>query len=469
MKLAKSKNSFGYIAAVSISLVALALVIFAPAALLTINYSQWLFLIVACAICIVPSKKIQITEHLPQVKNTHWFPWLGRIIIFEILAIVLFASMSIALNIWQPAMGQAQDLPLLFNGYHLSISHGFFPWCMIALVCIAMRMHNDRGEQATTLIDCCPEVIRRFDKNQHVSSVINNCVQKSGLLTLVLGLSCVSLLFAKWLLSASDIPLSSNNGLVGLVLFMLGMYAMLSKKVSNKFIAALNNNIPPLLFLLAATILTACIIYPISASISINGGAISNSNDTTTQWILRSGWTPFWALFQNYWWLGLASLAGPYFANLSAGKTYKQMVAGILILPLTISIILPLFPDYPKLQSVINHNFSIGSLSILAAVSLFGILIMLFSKINRSTLLFTSLSKLSQDKPRSANNYVYQLFCYSFLMLGFICTTGILFPTFYILAYNFTLLLALIAIAINTLIKTLSNKPMCDGPKESLL
>ncbi len=367
------------------------------------------------------------------------------IFLLQSLCIILFYALTTALNLWQPDVGINTGLPFHFSLTTITLPNGLFPWTAIALIAIALQQHNQRSENISYPMDCCPPCFHRLKKQGDISRIVNTAFQTSNQMMFVLFLVCVTLLGSAWLLQQTGHVIPTRNLLTSLTLLIVTACYLMNTRIKHRIYQLCQQTVPALLIISLSLVIMTLII---TGSAMITPDPITPiSTDTTTQWLLRDGWQPYWDLFLHYGWVGVIALLSPYLAYRGRGLSPRQLIIQILLLPLLLST-LPLLPDnvLHSLSQATHHLTLLPLLLISSACSISLLYVMITPK-HRAITMHCGLPQPHQFKPRSITDSAFLLIGMTLFSLVLFMQQGILLLIVLLIARNVLLMVPVMGIA----------------------
>ena len=163
-----------------------------------------------------------------------------------------------------------------------------------------------------------------------------------------------------------------------------------------------------------------------------------------TQWI-QYDWHTAWILFSVLWFICLAPLICPIIARLSKGYRAREVIIGVLALPLVLTLFITL-----KNAVIFNITVSPFFITLLSALSLLVLMPLLINHANFSNMIFAYFPKNGVHKNRDTHSFIVEVIRMTALAIFLYLTVGINGLALFLFAPNFLSIfsLALAAIAV---------------------
>ncbi|MBN8922242.1 MAG: choline transporter [Rhodanobacter sp. 68-29] len=235
---------------------------------------------------------------------------------------------------------------------------GLHGWALYALIAIALGYFAYRRDLPLALRSALYPL---FGKRIHgwVGDLVDGFGILVTLVSMVTNLGIGALLLDSGLRYLFGIP-ATPQVLVGLVIVMMVVATVAAMSGVEKGIAMLSNlNIRLLCMLLLFVLVTG-------PTLHLFDGMVQNSGDYFTSFVGRSfdlylydharGWLGAWTLFYWAWWIAWAPFVGMFIARISRGRTVRELVIGVLLIPLGFTLAwLSIFGN-AAIDLVFNHG-----------------------------------------------------------------------------------------------------------------
>jgi choline/glycine/proline betaine transport protein len=276
---------------------------------------------------------------------------------FSWVAMLFSAGMGIGLMFWSVAepISHFGTVPPFFGGIEaesaaageaamaMTYFHwGIHPWAVYALVGLGLAFFSfNRGLPLTFRSIFWPLLGERiYDWPGHVIDVLSVLATLFGLST-SLGLGVQQVNAGLNMLSTQYLPMTISQSVTVQVLLIAGITALATLSVA----AGLDGGVRRLseinlylMFLLLGTMLVlGPTLYVLGGFVQSLGFYIGNlpflSFYTESFTAGGGGWQGGWTIFYWGWWISWSPFVGMFIARISKGRTVREFVLGVLILP----------------------------------------------------------------------------------------------------------------------------------------
>lgn len=269
----------------------------------------------------------------PEFKTVSWF------------AMLFSAGMGIGLLFYgvgeptmhfnRPPIGEAHTVEAATQAMNLTFLHwGFHAWAVYALVGLALAYFTySRGLPLTIRSVFYPFL------GDKIYGPIGNIIDIFAVLATLFGLA-TSLGFGVQQIGAGlqyvfGIPGGTTTQVILIVIITLIATISVVSGVDKgvKFLSEWNMRIAVLLLLIA--VILGPTIFIFRSFVENTGSYIGNFLNLST-WIetyTGTNWQNSWTVFYWGWWIGWSPFVGMFIARISKGRTIKEFVLGVLIIP----------------------------------------------------------------------------------------------------------------------------------------
>lgn len=309
----------------------------------------WLFLIVTFTILIfiiwiACSKyghlKLGSDNDKPQFKNITWF------------GMLFSAGMGIGLIFWGVAepldhyvYPPAGVVPLTANAANTAMVYSFFhwglhAWAIYSLVGLTIAYFRFRKGKSL-LISATLEPLLGEGKNSKIANVIDILAIIATAFGVATSLGLGALQINGGLNNIFGLPINNLNQIiiigVATVLFMLSASTGLEKGI--KILS--NINIAIAVLLMVFVFFTGPTSKILEIFTNTLGGYFQNIIELSLNLtpFRESKWISNWTLFYWAWWIAWSPFVGVFIARISKGRTIREFVLGVLLVPAVFSFI----------------------------------------------------------------------------------------------------------------------------------
>ncbi|MGR3893899.1 choline BCCT transporter BetT [Pseudomonas sp. 1176_21] len=291
--------------------------------------------------------------------------WAGMLFSSGIgISLLYFGASEPLDHYFNPPAGAPASLEAARQGMQLTFLHwGLHGWAIYALVGLAVAYFAYRHNQPLALRSALyPLVGERWVKGAagHTVDIFGMFVTLLGLVT-NLGIGAMQVSSGLEYLFGMQ---HSNTNLLMVILVMSTVATIAAVSGVENGIRRLSN----LNILLFSGLLLFVLLF--GDTLHLLNGFVQNIGDYLNGVILKTfdlyvyegnnarseGWLGLWTLFYWAWWISWAPFVGMFIARISRGRTVRELVAGVLLIPLGFTLAwLSIFGN-TALDLVINHG-----------------------------------------------------------------------------------------------------------------
>lgn len=291
--------------------------------------------------------------------------WAGMLFSSGIgISLLYFAASEPLDHLFFPPQGEAGSAEAARQAIQLTFLHwGVHGWAIYALVGLAVGYFAYRHGQPLAL----RSALYPLFGERLVKGWVGNAVDSFGLFVTLLGLvtnlGIGSLQVSSGLEYLFGLP-HSQTALLAVILVMSLVATLAAVSGVEKGIRRLSN----LNILLFCGLLLFVLLF--GRTLHLLDGLVQNLGDYFNGLVLktfdlyvyaapdqeRNGWLGLWTLFYWAWWISWAPFVGMFIARISRGRTVRELVFGVLLIPLGFTLAwLSIFGN-TALDLVLNHE-----------------------------------------------------------------------------------------------------------------
>jgi choline-glycine betaine transporter len=293
---------------------------------------HWLALLVVLVIAVGPwgRQRLAVAEH--DTKRYSFWHWLGRILVLQLCLGAVFIGMtagcaltSTPFTTFVPALFQQTMTQLLVN-------EGLFPWAFFALIAVGMGYYSYFRREDAYLAT----IARVLARNPSIAAVINFLGRLATVIAYATAFCLISLLGANvTALSPTITGFSLTPVLLTIILLLINATPRYRRQI-NKL---LGEEIPLIPGLFLWVVFLGVAIWILNGLLAPWTHHPMAPPSLLKHW-LDQPWLYLWLIFTNSWWILLAPLMGITLAKISHGYRVRELIGGILGLPLLLSLAL---------------------------------------------------------------------------------------------------------------------------------
>ncbi|SCY43229.1 BCCT family transporter [Desulfoluna spongiiphila] len=265
---------------------------------------------------------------------------------FSWFSMLFSAGMGIGLIFWSvaeplihmaaPPTGEANTFEAARLGLELYFFHwGFHAWAVYAIVALTMAYFQFRKGEGALFSSCLIPVIGRKHANGTVGRLVDTFAAWATIFGVVTGLGMGGMQMASGISSLMGIPGGANltTALILIVTFAYIVTAVTGVSKGIKFVANLC-----VLFMIALMFFfalfgpTGYILKTLWMGLSDYMTDLPRLSFATTLFD-NDTWTRNWTVFFWAFWIAWAPFVGAFIARISRGRTIREFILGVIILP----------------------------------------------------------------------------------------------------------------------------------------
>ncbi|MEG0482292.1 MAG: choline BCCT transporter BetT [Acinetobacter sp.] len=371
-----------FLSTVGIITLFLAVVIFAPNAfeLITQHMNQWItdsfswfyvlsvavFLIVLIVIAVSDMGKIKLgPDHSqPEYSNGSWFAMLFTAGMG--IGLMFFGVAEPVMHYVNPPTGDPQTIQSAQQAMRITFFHwGLHAWSIYAIVGLTLAYFTFRYNLPLKVRSGLYPII-----GQRIYGPIGDAVDTFATIGTVFGVATTLGFGVTQINSGLNYLFGWENSISTQIILIIFVSILASLSVFlglDKGIKRLSElNLILALLLLGFVFLTSSSVYILQATIQSAGQYISNLFSMTFNLYAyqSNGWIGGWTIMYWAWWISWSPFVGMFIARVSKGRTIREFIIGVLLIPTGFTLIWMGFMGNAALFSILEQ----GQVGLIAAV-----------------------------------------------------------------------------------------------------
>jgi len=361
-----------------------------------------------------------------------WF-WLSCIIVIELSVCGMYWGMSRLAGEW--FLVNTLSHPRLFSNtmaIYLA-DFGLFPWTLYAVITVSMAALAYRQQTHAYFSNLLKPFFR-----QHPQEPLGLIANVSLRRCVVFALGITVMFFTLLLMSfMNEFDTHIANGFRPSTLLTTSILLLLSVTPFIKiFVRRLfSRNIPTGVSLpMLSLVLAVAILFLSATSFGLfsHDSVLQNVPDLVVH-IIQKNWVVFWLIFSTLWWLCLTPVICSVFARLSIGYRIREVIMGILILPLIVYL---LYLSHGYTQ-IVWPDFSLLWVQIISLLSFLIGLPLLLSHRRSSNAILAYFPKNGVEKPRDHYPFFERVAQFATVAFYFYLVIGINALAIYLFSFTY--------------------------------
>ena len=303
--------------------------------------------------------------------------------IFSWFSMLFSAGMGIGLIFWSvaeplvhmaaPPIGEAGTFEAARLGLELYFFHwGFHAWAVYAIVALTMAYFQFRKGEGALFSSCLIPLIGKKHAHGLAGRIVDTFAAWATIFGVVTGLGMGGMQMASGISSLLGIAGGANltTGLILLVTFAFIITAITGVSKGIKFVANLNVMLMiALMFFFVLFGPTAYIFKILWMGLGDYMSDLPRLSFATTLFG-NDAWTRDWTVFFWAFWIAWAPFVGAFIARISRGRTIREFILGVIILPPLFSFVFSAilggttmhleFVQHLNVSEAINKNFAMA-------------------------------------------------------------------------------------------------------------
>lgn len=308
------------------------IILYFPSVAIQIFKLHWLSLLTLLIILCSPRRRnLRLASTESEPPRYTRASWLLQIFILQLSFFAVFLGICVCCGVSAPVNTTAHTGLFAETMHKTLISQGLFPWGFYTIIAILMGKYaycrREDAYLATTLGPLASNPLLKISINF-----------SARVLTLTAFGVTICLLSLLWASMGSVYPIITGFYLTSLLLTIILLLLSFTRLFRRNLTKALDSNIPlaPSLFLI--TIILAAVIWLLNGFLAPWTHVKMAAPTILGHW-LNYNWRDLWLIFANSFWILWAPLMGITLARISRGYKIKEIIAGILVLPLIAGLI----------------------------------------------------------------------------------------------------------------------------------
>ncbi|MCX7121106.1 MAG: BCCT family transporter [Gammaproteobacteria bacterium] len=340
-------------------------------------YAFWFATAVALFLILSPFGNIRLAKNSDgDAQRLPWQQWIFCILLLELT--LLGAYLGVCFINGQALLIYTPNNPILFSQTIQTelLHYGLFPWSLYAIIAVGMGVLAYR-QNTHAYFSNLLKPLTEDEPDETLGLIINVSVRRCTFFAIGISLLFMAMLFVSLFLPLGQYIVHGFHipALITSLIFICASFSTSIKRYMRQFFSLQKStalSFPVFSLLLGLAIL----ILGIVATQLTKKAAPPALSSLIRHWI-NFNHTSSWSLFSVFWWLFFIPLACGFIARISKGYKIRQILIGILALPVLITI-------YFLYASQLNMNFSLSPATT-KIMSLVSFLILLPLLLNQST------------------------------------------------------------------------------------
>ena len=335
MKIMKSYRQLIPVVAIPLLAISGVIVYFSSAAIQLFKI-HWLALLMVLIFAIGPWGKQRLAPPGEETPRYPFWNWLGRIVSLQLCLGAVFLGVNAACAHTSSSFTPPQ--PALFQQTlkQLLVYEGLSPWAFFTLIAISMGYCSYCLQKDAYLAD----TVGTLARNPTVRVVINFLGRMATAIAYSSAFCLISLLGASVVTVFPTVIGFTLTPVLVTVILLLITLTKIYRRLLNKL---LGKEIPLIPGLFLWVVFLGVAIWFLNGFLAPWTNIPMAPPSLLKHW-LDEPWRHLWLIFANSWWILWTPLAGITLARFSRGYRIRELAAGILALPLIISLALGFTP-----------------------------------------------------------------------------------------------------------------------------
>lgn len=327
-------------------------------------------LIVVCLVFIIwlalsRYGKIKLGDEAEQ-PDFSYLTWISMLFSAGIgIALVYFGAYEPLDHYFNPPTGAGTSALAAQQAMVITFLHwGIHGWALYALVGVVLAYYAYVEHQPLSLRTALYPICGKALTNGLIGDVVDSFGVIATVIAMVTNLGIGALLVQAGLNELFGYP-NTTLGLIALIGIMTIFAAIIAVIGIEKGLTLLSKANIGLLCLLLA------FVFVVGPTAHLLDGIVQNTGDYLSQFIRLSfnlyiyqnaeSWRGLWTTFYWAWWIAWAPFVGLFIARISRGRTIRELIAGVLIVPLGFTLLwLSIFGNSALDLVLIQGNSSFG-------------------------------------------------------------------------------------------------------------
>lgn len=297
------------------------------------TYLSYLFIGVLIFFLASPFGKLRFNNSQPDVLRFTFRQWLGTLIAGQVFLFLFFYSFVHTALSYIPAYPQAS------NFFMLLAQQGLHPWSMIAVLSVLIGYYYYCEKQPALLISALPSLAERND-DVFIKRVIQMLLGVPTTFVLTLSIAFGALQLAGLIAHVGDFAPSYELNFINIILGLL-FFLILSSKSYKKLMNYLSDKEISIGSFLLGFMIALSVLFTIANVIAV----YLHIHPLKAVILSRLQWN----LLLWMWWTGWAGLFASFVARISSGRSIREVILGVMLLPVVLLGLFYLFPINFKL------------------------------------------------------------------------------------------------------------------------
>ncbi|MFP4563773.1 MAG: BCCT family transporter [Spirochaetia bacterium] len=304
--------------------------------------SVFLFLIIFLLLSPVGQIKLGQDDEKPAYKNFTWF------------AMLFSCGMGIGLLFWGvsepiwhyiwPPYGDANTAEAAHQAMRYSFFHwGLHPWAIYAVVAGALGYFSYRKGLPMLLSSTLEPILGRERIHGTIGTIVNILGVFATLFGLATSLGLGAMQIGAGLEMVFEIPSGAGTWVIIVIVITAGAVISTATGIDKGIKRLSQANILIAGLIMALIFIVGPTLFILRTLVHSSGDYLQNlfhmSFNMDPSGAGTEGWTGAWTIFYWAWWIAWAPFVGTFIARVSRGRTIRNFVIGVLMIPVGVSIV----------------------------------------------------------------------------------------------------------------------------------
>ena len=413
------------------------------------NYLSWYYMMILCLcfifvsyIALSPYGKIKLGKKDEQPEFSY-MAWVAMLFSAGIgIALIYFGAYEPIEHFLNPPAEKSGTASAAQNAMVLSFFHwGIHGWALYALIAVILSYYTYNKGLPLSLRSAFFPFFMKEKKERFIGNLVDAFAILTTVIAMVTNLGIGALILQAGLGKSFAFP-QGIYGLIGLIIFMTIIASIIATFSIEKGFALLSKiNIILLCILLFFVFIASAPFHILDAIVQNIGDYLNNFVKLSFNLYIYENateWRGLWTIFYWAWWITWAPFVGLFIARISKGRTIRELVFGVMFIPLGFTLLwlsvfgnaaldLVFVQGFQKLgQTIINdpqnalfhflEYLPFRSITIILAT--FVSFVLFFAPVESGTLMVANLSM--QEKETDAPKWMRAFWCIdtAFITIG---------------------------------------------------
>lgn len=332
---------------------------------------HWILLGLIIAVIFSPWGKIRFSSYNAEKALEHkplypWRSWLLRIFAIQFFLGLIFAGIACFCTQTSPAVNAPKAI---FSStlFQFCYSFGLFPWALVAITTIGFGYWSFCKKQNAYVSSLLYPIFH--SSPMETAGLVTNFMMRLGTLGAFTTTIAFMILIIAYVFGAFITKIATGFSLAMIIVSLLFLIIGLTKPFERFLKTLFSSQAPVLISLLITIVILSFILIFLSWMFDMMN-QVTLKTPILLKKLQQKDWNVYWMFFAICWWISWIPITSIYIAKISCGYSIRQIIIGLLVLPLFIGIILGCL-TYFKINISFNHPTLIELFSLVGFVGLF--------------------------------------------------------------------------------------------------